>query len=81
MDKSFIFRKPTSYNLSGTVKVMLLKTLFTPFLARAKRNVRSTTLKKALKHIQTSTGIERLNMKEESVDYTNDRLYYYQQSL
>ena len=39
MDKSFIFRKPTSYNLSGTVKVMLLKTLFTPFLARAKRNV------------------------------------------
>ena len=81
MDKSFIFRKPTSYKLSGTVKVMLLKTLFTPFLAISEKKCRSTTLKKALKHIQTSTGIERLNMKEESVDYTNDCSYYYQQSL
>ncbi len=38
MDKSFVFRKPTAYNLSGKLKAILI-TLFTPYLARAKRNV------------------------------------------
>ena len=38
MDKSFVFRKPTAYNLSGKLKAILI-TLFTPYLARSKRNV------------------------------------------
>ena len=32
MDKSFVFRKPTAYNLSGKLKAILI-TLFTPYLA------------------------------------------------
>ena len=80
MDKNSFSDNPC-LQLKWHVESNACKPLFTPYLSRAKRNVRSTNLKKALKHIQTSTGIERLNMKEESVDYTNDRSYYYQQSL
>ena len=39
MDKSFVFRKPTTYNLSGKLKAILI-TLFTTYLARSKRNVK-----------------------------------------